>query len=110
MDVIAVLINALVVVIIFFLVLLISNIPIVGSAFEFISELSSAPRFVYLAWPFICSKKYRYKIVSEHKRRRKWLAWTEYCFASIVFVVVCIHLFLAIHRYVTKLLIDGSSF
>ena len=50
--------------------------------FDFLGEIGSGPRFVYMAFPWLLSKSYREDIRLEYRRRNRVLAWLEFSLAA----------------------------
>jgi hypothetical protein len=61
---------------------LLSVVPVVGTLFDFIGELGSGPRFIYMSFSWLFSEDYRRKIRQEYRRRNKVMAWLEYSLAA----------------------------
>ena len=83
---------------------LISQIPLVSDALDFLAEIASGPRFVYMGWPWIFSSSFRRDLRREHSTRNPLLAYAEYLLALVSFVVQLLLMFLVSSALVTKLL------
>ncbi len=53
---------------------------------DFLGEIGSGPRFVYMAFPWIFSKSYRQEIRLEYRNRNKAMAWVEFSLAALSLV------------------------
>lgn len=54
--------------------------------FDFVGEIGSGPRFIYMAFPWLFSRSYREEIRLEYKGRNKIIAWAEFSLAVLFFV------------------------
>lgn len=63
-------------------VYLITLILGVGVALDYLGELGSGPRFLYMSIPWLVSSDYREYLRQEHCQRNKFVAWLEYLLAA----------------------------
>ncbi len=55
--------------------------------FDFISEIGSSFRFLYMGFPWVFSKAYREEIRLKHYARNPIIAWLEYTLAFVFFII-----------------------
>jgi len=79
-------------------IFLFSITPLVGIFFDVVSELGSAPRFLYMGFAWSFSASYRNAIKQEHRSRNAVLAWCEYLLALICLVAWLVFIFYIAHQ------------